>query len=159
MAVATQLAGEAGQKPDKRVLDNFGSVLMLGIAYSSSVGGIGTLIGTPTNLVFSGAAPLSAERNQVDRARDRPFHVVGEKRRNDAGIARHSRVIEVAYMLFGDDDGHPRLQPQPVNSARVKKHIIRQPAEMVRERAVSFDTAFRGPQRIPAQGTLRRVVY
>lgn len=57
MAVAQQLAGEAGQKPDKRVLDNFGSVLMLAIAYSSSIGGIGTLIGTPTNLVFSGAAP------------------------------------------------------------------------------------------------------
>ena len=57
MAVAQQLAGEEGQKPDRRVLDNFGSVLMLAIAYSSSVGGIGTLIGTPTNLVFSGAAP------------------------------------------------------------------------------------------------------
>jgi sodium-dependent dicarboxylate transporter 2/3/5 len=57
MAVAQQLAGEAGQLPDRRILDNFGSVLMLGIAYAASVGGIGTLIGTPTNLIFSGAAP------------------------------------------------------------------------------------------------------
>lgn len=32
---------------------NFGIALMLGIAYSSSIGGIGTLIGTPPNLVFS----------------------------------------------------------------------------------------------------------
>lgn len=57
MAVAQQLAGEPGQPPDRRILDNFGSVLMLAIAYAASVGGIGTLIGTPTNLVFSGAAP------------------------------------------------------------------------------------------------------
>jgi len=32
----------------------FGMVLMLGIAYSSSMGGIATLIGTPPNVVFSG---------------------------------------------------------------------------------------------------------
>ncbi len=31
----------------------FGAVLMLGIAYSASIGGLGTLIGTPPNLVFS----------------------------------------------------------------------------------------------------------
>ena len=31
----------------------FGAILMLGIAYSASIGGIGTLIGTPPNLVFS----------------------------------------------------------------------------------------------------------
>ncbi len=31
----------------------FGAVLMLGIAYSASIGGMGTLIGTPPNLVFS----------------------------------------------------------------------------------------------------------
>jgi len=32
----------------------FGTILMLGIAYSSSIGGIATLIGTPPNVVFSG---------------------------------------------------------------------------------------------------------
>ncbi len=34
---------------------NFGTLVMLGIAYSASIGGIGTLIGTPPNLVFAAA--------------------------------------------------------------------------------------------------------
>ena len=46
MAVVVQLANEPGA--DKQsILKNFGSVLMLGIAYSASMGGIATLIGTP----------------------------------------------------------------------------------------------------------------
>jgi sodium-dependent dicarboxylate transporter 2/3/5 len=32
----------------------FGTALMLGIAYSASIGGVGTLIGSPTNLIYSG---------------------------------------------------------------------------------------------------------
>lgn len=35
---------------------NFGVALMLGIAYASTIGGIATLIGTPPNAVFAGAA-------------------------------------------------------------------------------------------------------
>lgn len=35
---------------------NFGVALMLGIAYSASIGGVATLIGTPPNAVFAGAA-------------------------------------------------------------------------------------------------------
>ncbi len=33
---------------------SFGTALMLGIAYSASIGGLATLIGTPTNLIFVG---------------------------------------------------------------------------------------------------------
>ncbi len=36
-------------------IQTFGKALMLGIAYSASIGGTATLIGSPTNLVFSGA--------------------------------------------------------------------------------------------------------
>jgi len=32
----------------------FGPAIMLGIAYSASIGGLGTIIGSPTNLIFSG---------------------------------------------------------------------------------------------------------
>lgn len=32
----------------------FGAAVMLGIAYSASIGGLGTIIGSPTNLIFSG---------------------------------------------------------------------------------------------------------
>ncbi|WP_417884998.1 SLC13 family permease [Zunongwangia sp.] len=41
-------------KTDKNENKIFGKALMLAIAYSASIGGIGTLIGTPPNLVFAG---------------------------------------------------------------------------------------------------------
>ena len=47
-------AGRGRDGKDKRVVESFGPVLMLGIAYAASIGGIGTLIGTPPNLVFAG---------------------------------------------------------------------------------------------------------
>jgi sodium-dependent dicarboxylate transporter 2/3/5 len=37
---------------------HFGTVLMLGIAYAASVGGVSTLIGTPPNMIFAGQAKL-----------------------------------------------------------------------------------------------------
>ncbi len=40
---------------DKGKLTSFSKALMLGIAYSASIGGISTLIGTPPNLVLAGA--------------------------------------------------------------------------------------------------------
>jgi sodium-dependent dicarboxylate transporter 2/3/5 len=62
MAVVLQLSSRAKSEAggatgiDERITANFGSVLMLAIAYGASLGGIGTLIGTPPNLVFVGAA-------------------------------------------------------------------------------------------------------
>lgn len=38
---------------DDRMLRNFGVALMLGIAYSASIGGVGTLIGTPPNALLA----------------------------------------------------------------------------------------------------------
>jgi len=61
MAVVLQLAGQSApggsgdSALDERVTKNFGSVLMLAIAYAASLGGVGTLIGTPPNLIFAGA--------------------------------------------------------------------------------------------------------
>ncbi len=50
VAIVKQLEG--GRAPD---LDNkFAKALLLGIAYAASIGGIATLIGTPTNVIFAG---------------------------------------------------------------------------------------------------------
>jgi len=55
LAVLTH-ARELLREPDQSSFDpNFQTALMLGIAYSASIGGIGTLIGTPPNLVFVAA--------------------------------------------------------------------------------------------------------
>lgn len=51
VAVGTLLMGERRHESA-----NFGIALMLGIAYSASIGGVATLIGTPPNAVFAGAA-------------------------------------------------------------------------------------------------------
>jgi sodium-dependent dicarboxylate transporter 2/3/5 len=47
LAVISQLGDTKGAQ-------DFGKALMLGIAYAASLGGMATLIGTPTNLVFAG---------------------------------------------------------------------------------------------------------
>ncbi|MFC1729876.1 SLC13 family permease [candidate division KSB1 bacterium] len=44
------------EETDRKTARNFGTVLMLAIAYSASVGGIGTLVGTPPNIVFVASA-------------------------------------------------------------------------------------------------------
>ena len=53
LAVVNQLKDQL-ETSDRLVSDNFGKNIMLGIAYSASIGGLGTMIGTPTNLVFAG---------------------------------------------------------------------------------------------------------
>jgi solute carrier family 13 (sodium-dependent dicarboxylate transporter), member 2/3/5 len=62
LAVVTQIANLQKGHHDKVVSmaaatkSNFGTALMLSIAYGASLGGIGTLIGTPPNAVFAGVA-------------------------------------------------------------------------------------------------------
>jgi len=46
--------GEPGRDPRGRTSRNFGTCVVLGIAYAASIGGVGTLIGTPPNTLFAG---------------------------------------------------------------------------------------------------------
>jgi len=53
-AVGISVVGFISQKTDdKAMVRNFGVALMLGIAYSASIGGVGTLIGTPPNALLA----------------------------------------------------------------------------------------------------------
>lgn len=60
IAVVRQIAGQASIKGERnastrhKVEHYFGVALMLGLAYSASIGGVGTLIGTAPNIVFAG---------------------------------------------------------------------------------------------------------
>ncbi len=60
MAVVHQLAevaeidGERNESTPDRIRTTFGLVLLLGIAYCASIGGVGTIIGSPTNVAFIG---------------------------------------------------------------------------------------------------------
>jgi hypothetical protein len=45
------------------------------------------------------AAVLSAKRDEIDRAGDRPIHIVMEKLRDEFRIARHARVVEIPHAL------------------------------------------------------------
>jgi len=54
LAVLEERAGEP-----RAVTSNFGVCLMLGIAYAASIGGMGTLIGTPPNVLLAGTLERS----------------------------------------------------------------------------------------------------
>ncbi|XQW86328.1 SLC13 family permease [Thalassotalea piscium] len=60
MAVVIQISSESylngvrDENTAKAIQNSLGLVLMLGLAYSASIGGVGTLIGTPPNIIFAG---------------------------------------------------------------------------------------------------------
>ena len=60
MAVVGQVArqstlnGKHDKFSEEKVMESMGLILMLGLAYSASIGGVGTLIGTAPNIVFAG---------------------------------------------------------------------------------------------------------
>jgi len=65
-AVGLSVVEFIGRKTDDRAMvRNFGVALMLGIAYSASIGGVGTLIGTPPNALLASFLQ-SNYRIQVD---------------------------------------------------------------------------------------------
>ncbi|TKJ40060.1 anion transporter [candidate division LCP-89 bacterium B3_LCP] len=53
LAVVKHFQSDDSDGRDKKI-GNFGSALMFGIAYAASIGGIGTLIGTPPNIILAG---------------------------------------------------------------------------------------------------------
>ena len=54
MAIISQISASSSDDQLTRGKNNFALALMLGIAYSASIGGIATIIGTPPNVVFIG---------------------------------------------------------------------------------------------------------
>ena len=56
MAELAHMDGVSPEETPGRVRSTFGLILLLAIAYSASVGGIGTLIGSPTTVAFIGFA-------------------------------------------------------------------------------------------------------
>ena len=70
MAVVLQISesalidGERDGGTSDRVKTSFGRALLLAVAYSASIGGVGTIVGTPTNVAFLGFA--------AERFRDLP---------------------------------------------------------------------------------------
>ncbi|HJU64643.1 MAG TPA: SLC13 family permease, partial [Gemmatimonadaceae bacterium] len=54
--------GQGAHSAGERDTRNMRTALMLGVAYAASIGGMGTLIGTPPNLIFAGAVQELAGR-------------------------------------------------------------------------------------------------
>jgi len=66
IGIAAALAITDIEDIDHKTARFFGTALMLGIAYSASVGGIGTIIGTPPNIIFAASAEsLYPDLNEI----------------------------------------------------------------------------------------------
>ncbi len=56
LPIAMSIIGVLNEKEDTRVAGNTATALLLGIAYSASIGGAGTLVGTPPNALLAAFA-------------------------------------------------------------------------------------------------------
>ena len=54
MAESATIEGDQGNDSAEKVKHAFGLVLLLGVAYAASIGGVGTIVGTPTNVALLG---------------------------------------------------------------------------------------------------------
>lgn len=54
IAIAVITHVNDSMKSERESANRFGKSLMLGVAYAASIGGLGTLIGTPPNMIFAG---------------------------------------------------------------------------------------------------------
>lgn len=48
--------GDDGSPERRRDIANLGTAIVLGVAYAASIGGVGTLVGSPPNIIFAGNA-------------------------------------------------------------------------------------------------------
>ncbi len=56
LPIATSIIGVLNEKEDPQIAANTTTALLLGIAYSASIGGVGTLVGTPPNALLAAFA-------------------------------------------------------------------------------------------------------
>ena len=54
LPIGVSVAGLVGEGADRALMHNFGIVIALSIAYGATVGGVGTIIGTPPNALLAG---------------------------------------------------------------------------------------------------------
>jgi sodium-dependent dicarboxylate transporter 2/3/5 len=54
--ISEKVQQDRGPESATAMRQNFATGMMLGIAYAASIGGLGTLVGTPTNIVLAGVA-------------------------------------------------------------------------------------------------------
>ena len=56
LPIALSIIGVLNEKEDPRIADNTATALLLGIAYAASIGGMGTLVGSPPNALLAAFA-------------------------------------------------------------------------------------------------------
>ncbi|VDK80709.1 unnamed protein product [Dibothriocephalus latus] len=103
---AVQIEGQNATTVDKRSAHNeelrkLASGLSLGIAFASSCGGMGTVIGTPTNVVFYGMVTEKFfKRRGHDKARDEAFKAILEEEKRSLGPVKWAEGTCMTVLAF-----------------------------------------------------------